>query len=158
MISSITGMQAASYVQSAKLGATPAKPQGAEKAASPASAFESFARKYDVRSMTPSEIDEMVEEMPVETASDRAAKMALITYGESFQRGLSASIAEATGVDGSAELEQALSRKIDLIESFETSIAMSKRLGESSEALESALSYLNRMDARRHLPESGVTV
>lgn len=161
MIDAVTGAQGVSNLR-ATGAAAPAQELQPSHATSRLSAFEVFAQKFDIRSMTPREIDAMAEAMPIEKPGDTEVKMMLLTRGAKFQEGLAKVVAEATGQPfGEAEraaLQARLDTPIDLIKSFEDLIDMSRRHGEPTEAAERALGYLHQMEARRLLPEGGVTV
>ncbi len=122
------------------------------------SSFEAFARSFDIRSMTPRDVDEMAEKMPVNSPEDSRAKMILLTRGEGFLTHAAALMEERTGVDQSEALAAQLSAQVDLIESFETARKNASAQGSSTEGFDTVLDYLHRMEARRYLPEGGIRV
>lgn len=137
---------------------TEAPASDAVASAAGVSPFEAFARQYDLHAMTPREIDQMAEAMPMENPGDFGVKMMLLTRGEEWQRHMADVIEEATGVDQSEALAARLSARVDLIDQFQTTLDLTKSHGGPTEAVEATLAYLHRMDARRHMPEGGVRV
>ena len=65
---------------------------------------------------------------------------------------------EATGVDHTAAVEERLKLKIDLIGDFQSQLSLANAHGQPTEALERVVSYLQGIEARRHIPAGGVTV
>ena len=128
-------------------------------AAAPMGRFESLAQKYDVRSLTPYEIDQMAEQLPTDGPGDIEFKLHFLTYGAEFQRGLQKVIREATG-DGltEEELEAKLSQPVDLIALVEDQLAASRASGDATEAKERFLARLYGLEARAYMPEGGVRV
>lgn len=158
MIGSISSIQFAQPSRAAAAGAVAASEPETYGARSGDSGFEVFAKRYDIHAMTPSEIDEMAAAMPIETAGDLEAKMMLLTRGEEWLTHLAEVSEEATGVDQAEALAARLGESVDLIEDFTAALETAERRGDPTEALEQTLAYLQRMDARRYLPEGGVTV
>ena len=158
MIDALSGIQTARYTRAATASAPTSEPEAASPPGAAMSAFEAFAKSYDIHSMTPREIDEMAKAMPIEKDGDLEVKMMLLTRGEEWMTHLAETGEQVFGVDTSETLEARLSTPIDLLDSFRTSKEISERHGDPTEAVDKAIDYLQQMDARRMMPEGGVLV
>ena len=104
--------------------------------------FADFAEKYDVRAMTPKQIDAFVDAMPFD-GPDTINLLILKTYGAEFQTHITQSLREAGITDVSdAELEARLEKPIDLIAATELNIAYNRLSGGPTEAAEEFLDWL----------------
>ena len=96
--------------------------------------------QYDMRNISPREVDQIAAELR-ENGHIDSDYMMLLTYGEEFRRGLAQSISEATGQNipfGEAEA----TKKFDMISTVEYQKKLAKSFGDPTEAYDTMLAYL----------------
>ncbi len=93
--------------------------------------------KYDLRNISPEEIDAYAKELH-ENGHFGEESLMLLTYGAEFQTHLAKAISEVTGVKTSVNTTD----KIDVIAKMENNLKISRSFGHPTEFMERQIAYL----------------
>ena len=128
-----------------KPGAEAAKAaNGGETKPSSDAVYAQVMGKYDLHNITPAEIDQLADDLVKADYPVTKDLMMLQTRGAEFQAHLS----ETFGGDFNPH------KPVDLIQSVQTSIDMSRRSGDPTETMEHLLDFLTRHDSAAGLSGS----
>ncbi|MBT3703523.1 MAG: hypothetical protein HOE62_09490 [Alphaproteobacteria bacterium] len=132
--------------------ATPIKPgaaadlSGALETAETADKAHEVAAKYDLRNISPREIDLMAKELRLHQMISDSDMFELLTYGADY----------LSNSPNNTWSEEQLNRPVDLIDQLVQQIADEKSANDPVEAHKNVLEFIQKLEARSYLPVSGI--
>ena len=105
-----------------------------------------IAAKFDLRNISPREIDLMAKELRLHQMISDSDVFELLTYGADY----------LSNQPNSLYSEEMLDTKIDLLGKLEQEIANEKAANNPVEAHKNVLEFIQKMEARSRMPVAGI--